>query len=43
MRPAAGTSERNTRLNAPRGLKEPVCCNSSSFSVTGTGNPSSPA
>ena len=43
MRPAAGTSARNTRWNAPRGLNEPVCCSSSSFSVTGTGKPSSPA
>jgi hypothetical protein len=28
------------RLNAPRGLKEPLACNSSSFSVTSQGVPS---
>src|SRR6478672_1295596 len=33
--PAPGTLADNKRLKAPRGLKLPVCCSSSSFSVTG--------
>ena len=37
------SSAASTRLKAPRGLKLPTCCSSSSFSVSGTGRSSSPA
>lgn len=30
-----GAGERSTCVNAPRGLKDPVCCSSSSLSTTG--------
>ena len=34
--PGAGAGSLNSRLNAPRGLKLPACCKSSSFSATGS-------
>ena len=42
MTPTAGTSEASILLNAPRVLNEPVCCISSSFSVTRQGSPNAP-
>ena len=45
--PALGSSPasraRRMRLKAPRGLKLPACCSSSSFSATGKDRPRSPA
>ena len=41
--PASGTSDASILLNAPRGLNDPVCCSSSSFSVSGVSIPNDPA
>src|ERR1700733_8471302 len=39
MIPPAGRPTDNSRLNAPRGLKLPVCCVSSSLRATGECSP----
>jgi hypothetical protein len=41
--PLASISAVSIRLNAPRGLNDPVCCNSSSFNVILASDAKAPA